>query len=134
MLRYSPVKGVFPRVTWILLGVCFVLLYSCPVKKFLILHFAKTHPAQGTEAEFIKAHSAADVRIAYLHKDTSVYTVPSTRRSFRPVDPSSFPFRPFLYSLAGEENLLQANGHLLAENRTTVYGPLRYLQLLRLRI
>ena len=117
-----------------MLGVCFVLLYSCPVKKFFIICLDKIHPADNATAQFMKAYSAPGVTISYLHKDATVYAVPSAGRSVRPIDPSSFPFQPAMYSQHGEDVLLGACGLCLSDRQAAIGGPPRYLQLLRLRI
>ena len=117
-----------------MLGVCFVLLYSCPVKKFLIICLDKIQPADNATAQFMKAYSAPGVKISYLHKDATVYAVPSTGRSVRPVDPSSFPFLPAMYSRPGADVLLRAFGLSISDRQAAIGGPPRYLQLLRLRI
>jgi hypothetical protein len=92
MYRSTQAKKKFRQITWLVLGVCFVLLYSCPVKKFLIICLDKIPPADNATAQFMKAYSAPGVKISYLHKDATVYAVPSAGRSVRPIDPSSFLF------------------------------------------
>ena len=117
-----------------MLGVCFVLLYSCPVKKFLIICLDKIQPPDTATAQFMKACSAPGVKIAFLHKDATVYAVPSAGRSVRPIDPSSFPFQPAMYSRSGADVLLRACGLPNSDRQAAIGGPPRYLQLLRLRI
>jgi hypothetical protein len=121
-------------MSWLMLGVCFVLLYSCPVKKFLIICLDKIQPAENTTAQFTKGYSAPGIRISYLHKDATVYAVPSAGRSVRPIDPSSFPFQPAMYSRPGGDVLLRACGLSISDRQAAIGGPPRYLQLLRLRI
>jgi hypothetical protein len=116
-----------------MLGVCFVLLYSCPVKKFLIICLDKIHPAENATAQFTKDYSASGVKISYLHKDATVYAVPSIGRSVRPIDPSSFPFLPAMYRPSAD-GLLQVCSLSLSDRQGAIGGPPRYLQLLRLRI
>jgi len=117
-----------------MLGVCFVLLYSCPVKKFLIICLDKIQPADNATAQFMKAYSAPGVKISYLHKDATVYAVPWAGRSVRPVDPSSFPFLPAMYSRPGVDGMLPICARSLSDRQRAIGGPPRYLQLLRLRI
>ena len=117
-----------------MLGVCFVLLYSCPVKKFLIICLDKIQPQDNTTAQFTKAYSAPGVKIAFLHKDATVYAVPSAGRSVRPTDPSSIAFLPAMYIQPDADGLLQAGGLSLSGECAALGGPPRYLRLLRLRI
>jgi hypothetical protein len=134
MYRSTQAKKKFRQITWLVLGVCFVLLYSCPVKKFLIICLDKIPPADNATAQFMKAYSAPGVKISYLHKDATVYAVPSAGRSVRPIDPSSFPFLPAMYSRPGSDSMLQLCARSLSDMRVAIGGPPRYLQLLRLRI
>jgi len=130
----TPAKTKCRQISWLMLGVCFVLLYSCPVKKFLIICLDKRQPADNTTAQFMKANSAPGVKIAYLHKDATVYAVPSAGRSVRPIDPSSFPFLPAMYSRPGADGILQVSSLSLSDRQRAIGGPPRYLQLLRLQI
>jgi hypothetical protein len=135
MDRFTPDKKKFRRISWLVLGVCFVLLYSCPVKKFLILCLDKIQPAENATAQFTKGYSAPGVKISYLHKDATVYTVPSAGRSVRPTDPCSISFIPAMYIQPGTDGLLlQAGGLSLSGGCAALGGPPRYLHLLRLRI
>jgi hypothetical protein len=134
MDRFTPAKKKCRQISWLMLGVCFVLLYSCPVKKFLIICLDKIQPPDNTTAQFMKAYSAPGVKISYLHKDAAVYAVPSAGRSVRPVDPSAFPFLPAMYSRPGADGILQMCSLSLSDKQGTIGGPPRYLELLRLRI
>jgi hypothetical protein len=134
MDRFAPAKTKCRQISWLMLGVCFVLLYSCPVKKFLIICLDKIQPAENTTAQFTKGYSAPGIRISYLHKDATVYAVPSAGRSVRPIDPSSFPFQSAMYSRPGADVLLRACGLSISDRQAAIGGPPRYLQLLRLRI
>jgi hypothetical protein len=134
MDRFAPAKKKCRQISWLMLGVCFVLLYSCPVKKFLIICLDKIQPPDNTTAQFMKAYSAPGIKISYLHKDATVYTVPSAGRSVRPTDPSSISFIPAMYIQPGTDGLLQAGGLSLSGGCAALGGPPRYLQLLRLRI
>ncbi len=83
----------------------------------------------------MKAHSAQSVRIVYLHRDSSVYTVLSPVRPFRPIIPSPRNFFTVSCSFSGTDPFLTTS-NLLPSNRQSAYAgdPPRYLQLLRLRI
>src|ERR1700744_3015276 len=134
MDRFTPAKKKCRQISWLALGVCFVLLYSCPVKKFLILCLEKVQPAESNTAAFMKAYAAPGVKIAYLHKDATVYSVPSAGRSVRPTDPSSVSFIPAMYTQPGADALLQASVLSVSGGIAAAGRPPRYLQLLRLRI
>src|ERR1700761_8452905 len=90
MYRSIQARKKVGRISWIILGIFFVLLYSCPVKKFIILYIDKTEPSGSPAAEFLKAYSVSGAKIAYLHKDACLYTVAPAARSVRPADPSDF--------------------------------------------
>ena len=137
MDRFAPAKKKCRQISWLLLvGCASYLLYSCPVKKFLIICLDKIQPPDNTTAQFMKAYSAPGVKISYLHKDATVYTVPSAGRSVRPTDPFSISFIPAMYIQPGADGLLQGWLVLsLSDSAGAAFGgPPRYLQLLRLRI
>jgi hypothetical protein len=131
MHRFQQAKKKFGQITWLMLGLCFVLLYSCPVKKFLILYFEKPHGEESASAQFMKAHAAQSVKIAYLHRDSTAYTIGSTERP-------AFPHpRPNLPACAAATTGNSNPGTSLPSGgqSATFSGDLpRYLQLLRLRI
>ncbi len=134
MYRLTPAKKKCRQISWLVLGVFFVLLYSCPVKKFLIICLDKIQPTDNATAQFMKAYSAPGVKIAYLHKDASVYAIPSAGRSVRPIDPAAFPFLPAMFSRPGRDAMLSVCSLSLSDKQGTIGGPPRYLQLLRLQI
>jgi hypothetical protein len=133
MLDFQQAKKKFGQITWLMLGLCFVLLYSCPVKKFLILYFDKTHSEENASAHFMKAHSAQSVKIVYLHRDASVYAALSSARPFRPLFPSPWTGIPAFGNLTGGNSGSAAATQLpLYHQRAFAGDPPRYL--LRLRI
>jgi hypothetical protein len=133
MLDFQQAKKKFGQITWLMLGLCFVLLYSCPVKKFLILYFDKTHSEENASAHYMKAHSAQSVKIVYLHRDASVYTALSSARPFRPLFPSPWTGILSSYNPTSGDRL-PATINLLPLDRQRAFAgdPPRYL--LRLRI
>lgn len=134
MLDFQQAKKKFGQITWLMLGLCFVLLYSCPVKKFLILYFDKTHSEENASAHFMKAHSAQSVKIVYLRRDSFGYTtVLSTARPFRPDFPSPWTSMLASYGPTGGDRL-SATINPLQLHSQQAFDPPRYLQLLRLRI
>jgi hypothetical protein len=134
MYRSSQTKKKFGQITWLMLGIFFVLLYSCPVKKFIILYLDRTQPGAGATAQFMKAHSVSGEKIAYLHKDASAYTVAGPGRSIRPADPLHVDYLPAAYAAFGTEDLRGIRDRSANDHISFIIGPPRYLQLLRLRI
>jgi hypothetical protein len=135
MYRSSQAKKKFGQITWLMLGIFFVLLYSCPVKKFIILVLDKTQPGESANAQFMKAYSVSGGKIAYLHKDACVYTVAAPGRSIRPADPLHVDYLPPAYAASGTEPLRGGIQDRSANDRNFfTIGPPRYLQLLRLRL
>jgi hypothetical protein len=134
MLDFQQAKKKFGQITWLMLGLCFVLLYSCPVKKFLILYFDKTHSEENASAHYMKAHSAQSVKIVYLHRDASVYTAISSARPFRPLFPSPWTDIPASGPTGGGRLSASLNPLQLHSQQSFAGDPPRYLQLLRLRI
>jgi hypothetical protein len=135
MLDFQQAKKKFGQITWLMLGLCFVLLYSCPVKKFLILYFDKTNSEENASAHYMKAHSSQSVKIVYLHRDASVYTALASARTFRPLFPSPWTGILAAYNPTGRHRLPATINLLPLDLQRAFAGDLpRYLQLLRLRI
>jgi hypothetical protein len=134
MYRSSQAKKKFGQITWLMLGIFFVLLYSCPVKKFIILYLDKTPAGESSTAQFMKAHSVSAAKIAYLHKDACIYTVATPGRSIRPADPLHVDYLPAAYAAFGTDDLPGIRNWSANDRISFIIGPPRYLQLLRLRI
>jgi hypothetical protein len=134
MYRSSQAKKKFGQITWLMLGIFFVLLYSCPVKKFIILYLDKTQPGERPTAQFTNAHFVSAAKIAYLHKDACVYTVAAPGRSIRPADPLHVDYLPAAYAAFGTNDICGMRDRSGDDRLIFTIGPPRYLQLLRLRI
>lgn len=68
MERLIQAKIQLKKLLLLVLGLCFVLLYSCPVKKYLLLTFGKARAAQTEACEFQKSHSSHSEKIVYLRR------------------------------------------------------------------
>jgi hypothetical protein len=134
MYRSTQAKKKFGQITWLMLGVFFVLLYSCPVKKFIILCLDKAQPGESANAQFMMAHAVSAAKIAYLHKDACVYAVAAPGRSIRPADPLHVDYLPAAYAASGTDDLRGIRDRSANDGISFIVGPPRYLQLLRLRI
>ncbi len=119
------------KLTWLVLGVCFVLLYSCPVKKYLLLTFGKARAAETEGREFQKSGSSHCEKIVYLHREPAVLLVVASGRELRPVMPPAFTFFTTpIFSDVDNHHLETADRALLARDG----GPPLYLELMRLRV
>jgi hypothetical protein len=134
------VIGKFRQFTWMSLGLCFAILYSCPVKKFLIAHFDKVNTPVSESSQFVKHFSSGNTRIAYLNKNNfSYYKIPAS-----PVlaEPSIDPVVPDWNFLLSALLLLLGLSYLLTcriapakpADRKALEGSPLYLQYLRLQI
>jgi hypothetical protein len=67
------------QFTWLFLGLCFAILYSCPVKKFLIIHFDKVNAPVSASDHVDKSMASRNTRIAYLNRNNfSYYKIPGS--------------------------------------------------------
>ena len=121
----------FRQSTWLTLGLCFVLLYSCPVKKFILLQFGKTDPAMTAAAQFKKNLSLQGVKIVYLNRNSPGHTAHTPVRSFNPVMPHLFNAEMTTSPHPGQADL--ATNHLPNGRESADHLPL-YLQILRLQV
>jgi hypothetical protein len=129
------------QFTWLFLGLCFVTLYSCPVKKFLIVHFDKVSTPGSASGHIDKHFSSQNTRIAYLNKNNfSFYKIPASPVMATPTDEPVIPDWNFLLSALllflglsyAQTKRAAATG---TANGNTIEGaPPLYLQLLRLQI
>ena len=119
------------QFTWLTLGLCFVLLYSCPVKKFILLQFGKADPATTAAAQFKKNLSLQGAKIVYLNRNSSGYSVQTLIRSFNPVMPPIFNAGMTTVPHPGQAGA--AINRLPKGSESADHLPL-YLQILRLRV
>src|SRR6185437_4915396 len=68
MNGFSQAAIQFKKLTWLLLGLCFLLLYSCPVKKYLLLHFGMARADESAICQFQTDATGHCERIAYLKR------------------------------------------------------------------
>ncbi len=71
MSRLIQTKIQLKKLLLLVLGLCFVLLYSCPVKKYLLLTLGKARAAQTETCEFQKSLSSHSERIVYLRRQSA---------------------------------------------------------------
>ncbi len=125
------------QFTWLSLGLCFAILYSCPVKKFLIVHFDKVNVPVSASSHFDKNSSSRNTKIAYLNRNNFSYKILGSAASVKPpFIPDWTPFLSTLLLLLGLSPLfvkLRALAKTANRNATEGSTPL-YLQLLRLQI
>lgn len=117
-----------------MLGLCFVLLYSCPVKKFLIIYFDKSHSTENASSQFLKNTSLQNVKIAYLRRETSAAAALVSARVISPANPF---FQGLLFlSFASHRDRMATAISLLQLDRRRAFAsdPPRYLQDLSLLI
>jgi hypothetical protein len=119
------------QFTWLTLGLCFVLLYSCPVKKFILLQFGKADPAMTAAAQFRKNLSLQGAKIVYLNRNSSGYNTRRLVRSFNPVIPSLFNSSILTSRYPGQAGL--SADRPSTDRKGADHLPL-YLQILRLQV
>jgi hypothetical protein len=135
MKGIETVKTKFRRLAWLFLGLCFVVLYSCPVKKFLLFQFDKTCPPGAGSSHFRKNLSFQSPKIVYLNRNSTGYKTVAATRACKPVMP------PRLYASPGSFPITEADPHLpaqrllqLSRQRAFTIGPPSWLQSRRWQI
>src|ERR1700743_753000 len=122
-------KKKFGQLTWLGLGLCFVLLYSCPVKKFLIIFFDKPHAAKSASGLFLNNTSLQNVKIAYLKREKAKIQAIKPVQMVSPSDPQLFGLIPVSLSSCASDRLPALISLLqLSRKRSLADGPPRYLQ------
>ena len=114
------------KLTWLTLGLCFVLLYSCPVKKYILLTYGKARAIESATCQFQKDVTGHSERIAYLRRPCLKSIGSIFAAGVRPATP------PALFSLcspASRADYRVANGQaVLARNGAIAGAPPRYLE------
>jgi len=121
------------KLTWLILGLCFVLLYSCPVKKYLLLHYGKARAEASATAQFQRDATGHCERIAYLRrtcrKGIGLFAAVALRPSTPPL------FRFYSSSFFSSYPLDAVFGGAASARYSAIAGaPPRYLEVQRLLI
>ena len=126
MNGFTKSKMQVKKLTWLMLGLCFVLLYSCPVKKYLLLTYGGARAAESANCEFQRDVSGHSERIAYLRRPCLKSIGSILAVAIRPATPpilfslSSFAYRADCRAAIGQA--------LLARNGAIAGAPPRYLE------
>jgi hypothetical protein len=135
MERLIQAKIQFKKLTWLVLGLCFVLLYSCPVKKYLLLTFGKARAAQTEGCEFQKSLSSHCEKIVYLRRQSAKPIVVIANRALRPVKPAALTLLTAANFIKDFADCRVAIGRaVLARNGVIAGAPPRYLEMMRFRV
>ena len=120
------------KLTWLVLGLCFVLLYSCPVKKYLLLTYGKARAAESATCSFQRDATGHCERIAYLRRPCFKSIGSVLAAAIRPATP---PLLSFLsLSFAGFDSHTAMGRAVLARNAAIAGAPPRYLEVKRFLI
>lgn len=120
------------RLTWLVLGLCFVLLYSCPVKKYLLLTYGKARAEESATCQFQRDATGHCERIAYLRRPCFKSVKSVLVAAIRPATPPILQFFSLSFdNLYGRAAVARA---VLARNAAIAGAPPRYLEVQRLLI
>jgi hypothetical protein len=126
MNGFTQEKIQIKKLTWLTLGLCFVLLYSCPVKKYLLLTYGGARADESATCQFQKDSSGHADRIAYLRRPCLKSIGGMLVAAIRPATPpvlfslSSFAFRADCRAAIGQA--------VVARNGAIAGSPPRYLE------
>jgi hypothetical protein len=85
MLSFSQALIQIKKLSWLLLGFCFVILYSCPVKKYLLLTFGNGRATESQTLRFEKDVYSHAEKIVYLRRQSVKSVIVITGQVVRPV-------------------------------------------------
>ena len=132
MNGFSQAAIQLKKLTWLALGLCFVLLYSCPVKKYLLLHFGKARADESATCQFQKDATGHCERIAYLKRTCrKCFGVVTT--NIRPSTPPVMQFFSCSFFPSYDHHAIFGRA-LSAHNAAIIGDPPRYLEVQRLLI
>ncbi|HEV2482484.1 MAG TPA: hypothetical protein VGS79_22620 [Puia sp.] len=132
MNGFSQAAIQFKKFTWLALGLCFVLLYSCPVKKYLLLTYGKARADESATCQFQKDASGHCERIAYL-KRTCRKCFGVVTSAVRPSTPPVLQFFSCSFSPSYDNHAVFGRA-VSARNGAIAGAPPRYLEVQRLLI
>ena len=120
----------FKKLSWLLLAGCFVLLYSCPVKKYLLMTFGNGRATETQSLQFQKDVYSHVEKIAYLRRQSAKTVIIISGQVVRPLMSPVFHF-----FVADRDNSHEAVGRaVLARNRAIGGAPPLWLGVKRLLI
>src|ERR1700722_18664779 len=73
------------KLSWLLLAGSFVLLYSCPVKKYLLLTFGNGRATETQSSQFQRDVYSHGEKIVYLRRQSAKTVITITGQAVRPV-------------------------------------------------
>jgi len=85
MLSFSQALIQIKKLSWLLLGFCFVILYSCAVKKYLLLTFGNGRASDSQSVQFQKDVYSHAEKIVYLRRQSVKSIIVITGQVVRPV-------------------------------------------------
>jgi hypothetical protein len=134
MERLIQAKIQLKKLLLLVLGLCFVLLYSCPVKKYLLLTFGKARAAQTEACEFQKSLSSHSEKIVYLRRQSAKPIVVAASRALRPVKPALTLLTAADFIKDFADCRVAIGTAVLVRNDVIAGAPPRYLEMMRFRV
>jgi hypothetical protein len=129
MLFFPQALIQFKKLSWLLLAGCFVLLYSCPVKKYLLMTFGNGRATETQSLQFQKDVYSHTEKIVYLRRQSAKTVIIISGQVVRPV--TSSPERSFFVTIP--DNSREAiSKAVLARNRAIGGAPPLWLGVKRL--
>jgi hypothetical protein len=132
MNGFQQAKIQIKKLTWLTLGLCFALLYSCPVKRYLLLTYGNARAEESATCQYQKDVTVHCERVVYLRRPCLTAIGVIVGMAVRPAIPAVLftHFSP-VYNADCRLALGQA---LLARNGAIAGSPPRYLEERRLLI
>jgi hypothetical protein len=131
MLFFPQAQIQFKKLSWLLLAACFVLLYSCPVKKYLLLTFGNGRATETQSLQFQKDVYSHTEKIVYLRRQSARSVITITGQVVRQVLSPEFSF----FATIIRDNSREAIGKaILSRNRAIGGAPPLWLGVKRLLI
>ena len=131
----TPLLVQLKKLSWLLLGFCFVVLYSCPVKKYLLLTFGNGRATETRTLQFQKDVFSHAEKIVYLRRQSAKSIVALTFLVVRPIGQPVNLFSVFSSIATDRDNCLEAIGRAERDrNRVTGDSPPRWLAVKRLLV
>jgi hypothetical protein len=120
----------FKKLSWLLLAGCFVLLYSCPVKKYLLLTFGNGRATETQSLQFQKDVYSHAEKIVYLRRQSAKTVITITGQVVRPL------MSPVLsFFVVDRDNCRAAIGKALQDHNSVIGGaPPLWLAVKRLLV
>jgi hypothetical protein len=127
MNGFTKSKVQVKKLAWLTLGLFFAFLYSCPVKKYLLLTYGKARADESATCQFQKDAGFQGERIVYLRRPCLKTVGVVVAAAVRPAIPPKF-FSLSSFPCRYDDGRVNVRRSVFSRNSAIAGSPPRYLE------